>query len=173
MGSLSRMAAIATNTLREAVRNRLLYALLFFSVSMMCAGIFVSSLAYVEGERILQNVGLAATRLFSVAIAIFVGVNLIHKAVDRRTVYTILSKPLTRAEFVVGKFAGLVAMAWVKIVSVFFQCWTWFCVQIPQATSVIVTMAARAARGRAAMVAGGRCWSGVAFVNVQSDGSSA
>ena len=115
MGSLSRMAAIATNTLREAVRNRLLYALLFFSVSMMCAGIFVSALAYVEGERILQNVGLAATRLFSVAIAIFVGVNLIHREVDRRTVYTILSKPLTRAEFLLGKFGGLVLTIWLQL----------------------------------------------------------
>ncbi|MDP6244120.1 MAG: ABC transporter permease subunit, partial [Myxococcota bacterium] len=106
------MAAIATNTLREAIRNRLLYVLLFFAVSLMCAGIFLSALAYVEGERVLQNVGLGATRIFSVVIAIFVGVNLIHRDVERRTVYTILSKPLTRTEFLLGKFAGLVLTIW-------------------------------------------------------------
>ena len=115
MDSISRMATIATNTVREAVRNRLLYALLFFSVSMMCTGIFLAALSYVEGERVLQNVGLAATRIFSVAIAIFVGVNLIHKEVDRRTVYTILSKPLTRAEFPIGKFAGLLLTIWLQL----------------------------------------------------------
>lgn len=115
MGPLSRMAAIATNTVREAVRSRLLYALLFFAVSMMCAGIFLAALSSVEGERILQNVGLAATRIFSVAIAIFVGVNLIHREVDRRTVYTILSKPLTRAEFLLGKFGGLVLTLWLQL----------------------------------------------------------
>ncbi len=115
MGSISRMAAIATNTLREAIRNRLLYVLLFFAVSLMCAGIFLFALPYVEGERVLQNVGLGATRIFSVVIAIFVGVNLIHRDVERRTVYTILSKPLTRTEFLLGKFAGLVLTIWLQL----------------------------------------------------------
>ncbi|MEE8475254.1 MAG: hypothetical protein V3T01_07890, partial [Myxococcota bacterium] len=90
---------IATNTVREAVRNKLLYVLLFFAIALILAGVFLSTLSYVESERILQDVGLAAIRLFSVAIAIFVGVNLIHNEVDRRTVYTILSKPLSRTEF--------------------------------------------------------------------------
>ena len=115
MGSLFRVSAIAMNTVREAVRNRLLYALLFFAVAMMCAGIFLAALAYVEGGRVLQNVGMSATRIFSVAIAIFVGVNLIHREVDRRTVYTILSKPLTRAEFLLGKFSGLVLTIWLQL----------------------------------------------------------
>jgi ABC-type transport system involved in multi-copper enzyme maturation permease subunit len=110
-----RMAAIAMNTLREAVRSKVLYVLLFFAVVLMLFGTLLSALSYVESERIMQDVALAAMRVFGVAIAIFVGVNLIHKEVDRRTVYTILSKPLTRAEFLLGKYAGLVLTIWLQL----------------------------------------------------------
>ncbi len=106
---------IATNTVREAIRNKLLYVLLFFAIALILAGALLSSLSYVESERILQDIGLAAIRLFSVAIAIFVGVNLIHKEVDRRTVYTILSKPLSRTEFLLGKYLGLVLTIWMQM----------------------------------------------------------
>lgn len=115
MKALTRFFAIATNTLREAIRNRVLYVLLFFSVILMFFGIILSSLSYVDGDRILQDVALAAMRVFGVAIAVFVGVNLIHKEVDRRTVYTILSKPLSRAEFLLGKYAGLVLTIWLQL----------------------------------------------------------
>ncbi|MDJ0789465.1 MAG: ABC transporter permease [Myxococcota bacterium] len=115
MSSLGRIVAIAGNTVREAIRNKVLYALLFFGVLLIGTGILVSSLSYVEGDRILQSVGLSSLRLFGAAIAIFVGVNLIHKEVDRRTIYTVLSKPLSRAEFLIGKFAGLVATLWLQV----------------------------------------------------------
>ncbi|MFP8873786.1 MAG: ABC transporter permease, partial [Myxococcota bacterium] len=72
-------------------------------------GVLVSTLSYVESARIVQDVGLAAIRLFGIGIAIFVGVGLIHNEIDRRTIYTILSKPVSRAEFVLGKYLGLVA----------------------------------------------------------------
>jgi ABC-type transport system involved in multi-copper enzyme maturation permease subunit len=103
------------NTVREAVRSKLLYVLLFFAVLMILSSTFLAALSYVERERILQDVGLAAIRLFGVAIAIFVGVGLIYKEVDRRTVQTILSKPLTRAEFLLGKFVGLVIAIWMQM----------------------------------------------------------
>ena len=115
MISLLRIYTIAANTLREAVRSKLLYTLLFFSIAMIASGVFLSSLSFVETERILQDVGLASIRLFSVAIAIFVGVGLIHKEVERRTVYTILSKPLSRSEFLIGKYTGLVATIWLQM----------------------------------------------------------
>jgi ABC-type transport system involved in multi-copper enzyme maturation permease subunit len=111
----TRMLAIATNTVREAVRSRVLYVLLFFAITLLLFGIVLSSLSYVESDRILQDVALAAMRVFGVAIAIFVGVNLIHKEVDRRTVYTILSKPLTRSEFLLGKYTGLVFTIWLQL----------------------------------------------------------
>jgi ABC-type transport system involved in multi-copper enzyme maturation permease subunit len=112
---LARVWTIAMNTVREAVRSRLLYVLLIFAILLILSGIFLAALSYVETERILQDVGLAAIRLFGVAIAIFVGVGLIYKEVDRRTVYTILSKPLTRAEFLLGKFVGLVLTIWMQL----------------------------------------------------------
>jgi ABC-type transport system involved in multi-copper enzyme maturation permease subunit len=114
MMALSRILTIATNTVREAIRNRLLYTLLFFAIVLILSGIFLSTLSYVESERILQDIGLAAIRVFGVAIALFVGVGLIYKEVDRRTVYTILSKPLTRAEFLLGKYVGLVLTVWMQ-----------------------------------------------------------
>ena len=115
MKALARVWTIAMNTVREAVRSKLLYVLLFFAVLMILSSTFLAALSYVERERILQDVGLAAIRLFGVAIAIFVGVGLIYKEVDRRTVQTILSKPLTRAEFLLGKFVGLVIAIWMQM----------------------------------------------------------
>jgi ABC-type transport system involved in multi-copper enzyme maturation permease subunit len=75
----------------------------------------IASLSYVEGERIIQDIGLASIRLFSVGIAIFVGIGLIHGEVDRRTIYTILSKPVTRSEFLLGKFIGLLLTVWLQL----------------------------------------------------------
>ncbi len=116
MISVARIWTIAMNTVREAIRNKLLYTLLFFAVLLICAGVLLSTLSYVDSERILQDVGLAAIRLFGVAIAIFVGVGLIYKEVERRTVYTILSKPVSRSEFLLGKYVGLVVTIWLQMV---------------------------------------------------------
>jgi ABC-type transport system involved in multi-copper enzyme maturation permease subunit len=113
------IVTIAHNTLRENVRNKIAYALLFFAVLLIASGAIVSSLSYVESARILQDVGLAAIRLFGVAIAIFVGIHLVYREVDRRTVYTILSKPISRAEFVLGKFAGLTLTIWIQTACMF------------------------------------------------------
>ncbi len=110
-----RIWAMAVNTAREAIRNKLLYTLLFFSIAMMLFGVVLSSLSYVERERMVQDFAFASIRLFSVAIAVFVGVGLIHKEVDRRTVYTILSKPLSRAEFLIGKYTGLILIIWLQV----------------------------------------------------------
>ena len=82
---------------------------------MIGAGAVVATLSYVEGDRILQDIGMASVRLFGVAIAILVGINLIHREVDRRTVYTILSKPLSRGEFLLGKFLGLTLTIWLQM----------------------------------------------------------
>jgi len=115
MTSLVRVGILAANTLREAIRNRVLYTLVFFAVLLIGTGVLLSTLSYVERERILQDVGLAAIRLFGAAIAIFVGIGLIHSEVDRRTIYTILSKPLSRTEFLLGKYVGLVITLWLQL----------------------------------------------------------
>ncbi len=115
MSRLRRIWVLACNTVREAIRNKLLYTLLFFALVLIGTGVLVSTLSYVERERIMQDVGLAAMRLFGVGIAIFVGVGLIHKEVDRRTIYTILSKPVSRGEFLLGKYFGLVFTVWLQL----------------------------------------------------------
>ena len=115
MSALDRVVAIAHNTLREAVRNRVLYTLLFFALALIGTGVLLATLSYVERARILQDVGFAAVRVFGVAIAIFVGIGLVHQEVDRRTVFTILSKPISRGEFLLGKYLGLLATLWLQI----------------------------------------------------------
>ncbi len=115
MTALGRILAIAMNTVREAIRSRVLYTLLFFALALIGTGVLLSTLSYVESERILQDVGFAAIRVFAVAIAIFVGIGLVHREVDRRTIFTILSKPISRSEFLLGKYAGLLFTLWLQI----------------------------------------------------------
>ncbi len=109
------IAAIAANTVRDAIRSRVLYILVFFAVVMIGTSVLLATLSYVERERILQDVGFGAIRFFGAAIAIFMGVGLIHREVERRTIYTILSKPVTRAQFLAGKYLGLVATLWLQL----------------------------------------------------------
>jgi ABC-type transport system involved in multi-copper enzyme maturation permease subunit len=116
MKSLVRIHALAVNTFREAIRNKLLYTLLGFGILMIGAGVLLASLSYVEVDEILQDTGMGAIRFFSAGIAIFVGIGLIHNEVDRRTIFTILSKPVSRSEFLVGKWAGLTLTVWLQLV---------------------------------------------------------
>jgi ABC-type transport system involved in multi-copper enzyme maturation permease subunit len=109
------VVAIAANTVRDAVRSRVLYALVFFALVLIATSALLATLSYVERERILQDVGFGAIRLFGTAIAIFMGVGLIHREVERRTIYTILAKPVTRVHFLVGKYLGLVATLWLQL----------------------------------------------------------
>lgn len=110
-----RIATIAHNTIREAIRHKLLYAVLVVSVLMIFASVLISTLSYVEGTRIMQDFGFAVIRIFSAATAVFIGINLLHSEVDRRTIYTILSKPISRVEFLLGKYAGLVLTTWLML----------------------------------------------------------
>ena len=111
---ITRVFTIAWNTGREAVRSKLLYTLFFFALVLIFASLILANISYVERNRILQDIGMASIRFFSVAISIFVGVGLIQKEVERRTVYTILSKPLSRGEFLLGKYLGLVGTLWLQ-----------------------------------------------------------
>ena len=109
---LGAVVAIASNTWRDAIRSKVLYVLLFFALLLIATSATLATLSYVERERILQDVSLGAIRFFGAAIAIFVGVGLVHREVDRRTIFTILSKPVERSAFIAGKYLGLVATLW-------------------------------------------------------------
>ncbi|MFV8753735.1 ABC transporter permease [Nannocystaceae bacterium ST9] len=105
--SLGRMWAIALNTFREAVRNKVLAILVLFAVALMAFSLVLGQLSLHEEVRIIKDLGLSATSIFGVVIALFLGVNLLSKELDRKTVYAIIPKPLHRWEFLLGKYFGL------------------------------------------------------------------
>lgn len=104
---MSKILAVAANTAREAVRDRILYLLLFFSIVMMAASGVLSHLAIGEPEKIILDVGLGSISFFSVLMAAFMGIGLISKEIERRTIYAVVTKPIGRGAFVVGKFLGM------------------------------------------------------------------
>jgi ABC-type transport system involved in multi-copper enzyme maturation permease subunit len=104
---LNRIAAVAANTFRETVRERVLYNLVFFAMLMTLAGLLLGQLSIRQDEKIIIDIGLASIDLFGTAIALLMGVGLVSKEIERRSVYPLLAKPLTRSEFFLGKFAGL------------------------------------------------------------------
>jgi len=107
-GGLSRVVAVAANTFRETVRERVLYNLVFFAILMTLSGLLVGQLSIRQDEKVLKDIGLAAMDLFGTFIAVFIGVGLVSKEIERRSLYLLLAKPLSRGEFFLGKFAGLV-----------------------------------------------------------------
>lgn len=103
----SRIGLIASNTFREAVRDRVLYNLIAFALLMSGASILVGQISIDIERLVVVNLGLTAVSLFGIVIAIFIGIGLVSKEIDRRTLYTVLSRPVRRWEFIVGKFVGL------------------------------------------------------------------
>jgi ABC-2 family transporter protein len=100
--------AIGLNTFREAIRNKILYALLLFAVVLILSAVALAQLSLHEEARITRDVGLGGIELFGALIAIFVGVNLVYKELERKTVFVLIPKPVHRWEFILGKFAGMV-----------------------------------------------------------------
>ncbi|MGH9866849.1 MAG: ABC transporter permease [Candidatus Polarisedimenticolia bacterium] len=110
-----KVAAIAANTFREAIRDRILYLLLAFAILMIVSSRILSLLTVGAEEKIVKDVGLASLSLFGVATAIFVGVGLVFKEIEKRTVYTLISKPISRSQFILGKYLGLVMVLAVNL----------------------------------------------------------
>jgi len=108
---MNRTLAIAGNTLREALRERLLYNLVFFAVAVTVASLTVSRLTLGEQFRIIADVATSSTQVFGLLISVFLGVSLVSRDLDRRTCYALLARPVSRTEFVLGKFVGLLATA--------------------------------------------------------------
>ncbi len=102
-----RITAIARNAFREAVRDRVLYNLVLFVLLLTGASIFIGELSGGQERKVIVDLGLSAMLLFGVFIAIFVGVGLVYKEIERRTIYAMFSKPVGRGEFLVGKYFGL------------------------------------------------------------------
>ncbi|MGA8037138.1 MAG: ABC transporter permease [Candidatus Acidiferrales bacterium] len=98
---------VAVNTFREAVRDRVLYNLVFFALLMMGAAILVGQISVGIDRLVIVNLGLSAISIFGIIMAIFIGVGLVYKEIEKRTLYSLLAKPIRRWEFITGKFGGL------------------------------------------------------------------
>jgi len=99
---------VALNTFREAVRDRVLYNLIFFALLMMGAAILVGQISIGIDRLVIINLGLSAISLIGLVMAIFIGVGLVSKEIEKRTLYSLLARPIQRWEFLLGKYAGLV-----------------------------------------------------------------
>lgn len=105
--SVQRISAIAKNTFREAIRDKVLYNLVLFVIIIIACAVLLGDLTDGHEARTIVNIGLNAMLLFGVFIAIFVGVGLVSKEIEKRTVFAIFAKPVSRTEFIVGKYLGL------------------------------------------------------------------
>ena len=98
---------LARNTVKEVVRDRILYALILFAVLLIGLSLALGQLSFAEQARISTNFGLSAIHLAAVALAIFVGSNLVWKEIEKKTILTILTRPISRRQFILGKALGL------------------------------------------------------------------
>ena len=114
--SIKNIFVITKNTFREAVRDRILYNLVLFVLLIIAAAIFLGELTAGQEIRTIVNLGLSAMLLFGAFISIFVGVSLVSKEIEKRTVYAIFSKPIGRSEFIIGKYAGLCLTLLVNVI---------------------------------------------------------
>jgi ABC-type transport system involved in multi-copper enzyme maturation permease subunit len=99
---------IAINVFKESVRDRVPYNLALFAVLLIASSFLIGQLTAGQDVKIIKDLGLAAIAVFGLFIAIFIGIGLVSKEVERRSIYALLSKPIGRPQFIVGKYAGLV-----------------------------------------------------------------
>jgi ABC-type transport system involved in multi-copper enzyme maturation permease subunit len=99
--------AVIANTFREAIRDKVLYNLVFFALLVMGASVVIGNMTLGETIKIIVDLSLAAMSVFGLLIAIFVGIGLVHKEIQRRTLYMLLARPISRRNFVIGKYLGL------------------------------------------------------------------
>jgi ABC-type transport system involved in multi-copper enzyme maturation permease subunit len=104
---MSTIWKVAVSVFRESVRDKVLYNLVFFAVLLMAASYLIGQLTAGQDVKIIKDLGLAAIATFGLLIAVFIGIGLVWKEVERRSIYSLLSKPLTRQQFIVGKYCGL------------------------------------------------------------------
>ena len=106
---------IAANVFRESVRDKVLYNLVLFAILMIGASYLLGQLTAGQDVKIIKDLGLSATSIFGLFIAIFIGIGLVSKEVERRSVYSLLPKPIHRYQLILGKYAGLTLTLLVNI----------------------------------------------------------
>jgi len=108
-------AAIAINVFRESVRDKVLYNLVLFAIVLMASSYLIGQLTAGQDLKIIKDLGLSATSMFGLFIAVFIGIGLVSKEVERRSIYSLLAKPITRSQLVLGKYCGLTLTLGVNI----------------------------------------------------------
>jgi ABC-type transport system involved in multi-copper enzyme maturation permease subunit len=106
---------IAVNVFKESVRDKVLYNLVFFAILLIAASYLIGQLTAGQDIKIIKDLGLAAISIFGLFIAVFIGIGLVSKEVERRSIYSLLSKPISRQAFIIGKYCGLVLTLLVNV----------------------------------------------------------
>jgi ABC-type transport system involved in multi-copper enzyme maturation permease subunit len=101
------VGVVALNMFRESVRDKVLYNLVFFALLLIGGSYLIGQLTAGQDVKMIKDLGLAATSIFGVFIAVFIGIGLVSKEVERRSIYSVLSKPITRPQLLLGKYLGL------------------------------------------------------------------
>jgi len=112
---MKNILTIAKNTFRETIRDRILYGILGFAILFLLSTVFFGSISLGEDTKVIKDLGLAGIYIFSLIIAVFLGSQLIHKELEKRTIYIILSKPVSTAQFILGKYLGLLSSLVINI----------------------------------------------------------
>jgi ABC-type transport system involved in multi-copper enzyme maturation permease subunit len=105
--NLAALPAIALNTFREAIRNRVLHGIVLLAFVLVAGSFFLGKLSVENDARVIRDMGMTFLNLVLVVVAIFSGVNLLFVEIERKTIYTIVTKPIARWSFIVGKYLGL------------------------------------------------------------------
>ena len=112
---MGRVLAIAMNTCRENIRDKILYNLILFALIMVLSSIMLGQLTLGNEEKVILDLGLSSISVFGTLIAIFIGIGLVYKEIEKRTVYALLAKPVHRHELIVGKYLGLLLTLFINL----------------------------------------------------------
>ena len=110
-----RFFVIGKNTFKEVIRDKILYNILFFAILMIGFSVLLGKLSLGEQLKMIKDMGLSCISLFGTLIAIFVGISLVFKEIDKRTIYTIIAKPISRKQFLIEKFLGLILVLLINV----------------------------------------------------------
>lgn len=113
------ISAFITQTFREAIRNKILYGIGFFAVAIFLFSLVLGELSLYEQERVIRDVGMTFMMLMGIVLGAYTGIGILHKEIDRKIIYTILSKPIRRYQVIIGRFLGITLTLFVELAAMF------------------------------------------------------
>jgi ABC-type transport system involved in multi-copper enzyme maturation permease subunit len=113
---MNRILAIAGNTFRENIRDKILYNLILFALIMILSSLVIGQLTLGHETKVILDLGLTSISVFGMLIAIFIGIGLVYKELEKRTIYVLIAKPVHRHELILGKYLGLLFTLFINVV---------------------------------------------------------